>query len=314
MRTLVSTEGMDRSEWLQWRRKGLGGSDAPAILGMSNYASPLSVWFEKVEGVDDAQAGERARWGNLLEPVVAQEFADRFDVPVVEHKAMFQHPEHDFMLADVDRFIGDDGVLEVKVVDRFMAEEWEDDQVPGRYQVQGQHYLAVTGRAFCDFAALVGGNELIRRTVERDEALIRDLVKFEADFWRLVETGTPPAVDGSATTTALLKERFSIPDPESVAILPERARALVEQRAVAHERLKAAEKDKDRLDNEMRLLLGEAEVGLLPGEDQPVVTWKGGTRRQFHLERFREAHPAIAAEFTTEESTRTLRYPKRKAS
>ena len=49
----VSTVGMPRAEWLEVRRQTIGGSEASAIVGLSKWASPLSVWAEKLEKVED---------------------------------------------------------------------------------------------------------------------------------------------------------------------------------------------------------------------------------------------------------------------
>lgn len=34
---LVSTEDMQEETWLQYRRNGIGGSDAAAVIGLSPY-------------------------------------------------------------------------------------------------------------------------------------------------------------------------------------------------------------------------------------------------------------------------------------
>ena len=37
---------MERTDWLAWRRKGIGASDIAGILGISPWASPWSVWAD----------------------------------------------------------------------------------------------------------------------------------------------------------------------------------------------------------------------------------------------------------------------------
>lgn len=64
-----------REEWLAARHKGIGASDAAAIVGMSTYASAYSVWMEKTEPLrKDDDVDELAYWGLRLEPVIADEF------------------------------------------------------------------------------------------------------------------------------------------------------------------------------------------------------------------------------------------------
>ena len=41
----ISTVKMSRKEWLKERRKSIGGSDAAAVIGMSRFASPYTVWM-----------------------------------------------------------------------------------------------------------------------------------------------------------------------------------------------------------------------------------------------------------------------------
>lgn len=43
----ISTVKMSREEWLEERRKSIGGSDAAAVIGMSRFASPYTVWMDK---------------------------------------------------------------------------------------------------------------------------------------------------------------------------------------------------------------------------------------------------------------------------
>ena len=39
---------LDRTAWLRWRQKGLGGSDAAAIVGLDPFRSAMMVWLERL--------------------------------------------------------------------------------------------------------------------------------------------------------------------------------------------------------------------------------------------------------------------------
>lgn len=313
-RVLTSTEELGHDEWLQWRRRGIGGSDAPAILGQSSFGTPWTVWVDKVEGTPGDDAGERARWGKRLEPVIADVFAEETGLDVTERRAILQHRDVEWMIGDIDRFVVADGVeqavVEVKATDFFMRDDWEDGDVPVRVQIQTQHYLAVTDLRLAYVVVLIGGNRLETRIIERDDLLIADLMAVEERFWRMVENRTPPKVDGTELTTSALKRRFGRSVAESSVVLPDSVLELVDRRAEACARKKRAEEEVQLVDNELRLLLGEHEVGVVAGS--PVVTWRGSERRCFQLDRFRSAHPDLAEEFTTREPVRRLHYPKRK--
>ena len=44
---LVSTEDMPYADWLEYRKQGIGGSDASVVCGINRYKSPVELWMEK---------------------------------------------------------------------------------------------------------------------------------------------------------------------------------------------------------------------------------------------------------------------------
>ena len=94
-----------RAEWLEGRRKGIGGSDVAAVLGISPYKTPLDVWNDKLGLSDDHEQSEGAYWGTTLEDTVAKEFQKRtgYKVQRVDHQ--FKDPENSWMIANIDRAI-----------------------------------------------------------------------------------------------------------------------------------------------------------------------------------------------------------------
>lgn len=48
---LVSTEGLPREQWLEYRRKGIGGSDAAAVLGISPFRTGRDLYYDKLNTV-----------------------------------------------------------------------------------------------------------------------------------------------------------------------------------------------------------------------------------------------------------------------
>ena len=72
----ISTRGMTRQQWLEQRRKTIGGSDAAAIVGLSKYASPFSVWAEKTGRLPEKEDSEAMRQGRDLEDYVARRWME----------------------------------------------------------------------------------------------------------------------------------------------------------------------------------------------------------------------------------------------
>ena len=74
---LVSTEDMPYADWLEYRKQGIGGSDASVVCGINRYKSPVELWMEKTDQMPSQEAGEAAYWGTQLEPFVRAEFTKR---------------------------------------------------------------------------------------------------------------------------------------------------------------------------------------------------------------------------------------------
>ena len=78
---LVSTGNLPYEDWLEYRKAGIGGSDASVVCGVSRYKSPVELWMEKTGQLPSQEAGEAAYWGNLLESLVREEFTKRTGIP-----------------------------------------------------------------------------------------------------------------------------------------------------------------------------------------------------------------------------------------
>ncbi|WP_067931225.1 YqaJ viral recombinase family protein [Alicyclobacillus kakegawensis] len=279
---LKYTRAMPRAEWLRWRREGIGGSDAPAILGLSPWRSPLDVYWEKVRPehaveVEDsgAEEAERLEWGHRLEDTVAVAFAEKTGLHIRRKNALLRSIEHPYMIGDVDREIRDQagrkGILEIKTTSAFQEGEWRGDRIPDHYYAQLQHYLALTGYDYGYFAVLIGGQKLVIKPVSRDQTVIQTLVKVERDFWRNhVEQRKPPFIDGGKAAAAILREMFPETVPDRVQ-LPADADRWVREYEEAEQAMKAAAERKELAANQLKYLLAEHESGVAGGR---LVSWK----------------------------------------
>lgn len=300
-----NVQSMSRAEWLDIRRNGIGGSDAAAICGVNPWRGPLSVYLSKIGEAPDADANEAMEWGTELEDTIAKVFSRRTQQKVKRCNMILQHNDHDFMLANVDRFTLDEregewGILEVKNVGEYRREDWADGAVPEYYEIQGQHYMAVTGANYVWFAPLIGGNKMQPVKVMRNERAITSLIKIERDFWHLVETRTPPPIDDSVEATKVLKALYPRSEKTSVVLdskLVENLRRLREQKSDLERELRG-------LENQIKLQMAEAEEAYIPGAEKPVITWKGGTVPIFQEKLFKAEHPELAQKYMKETSTR----------
>ncbi|MFL9867279.1 YqaJ viral recombinase family protein [Paraburkholderia fungorum] len=210
---LVDTKALSRSEWLEVRKSGIGGSDAAAAVGLNPYVSQLELWLDKTgraDGLprpDPDDTTSPTYWGTLLEPIVAAAYTQQTGNKVRKVNAILRHRSVPFMLANIDReVVGVPGVqvLECKTAGEFGARLWRDG-VPEYVQLQVQHQLAVTGKQAAHVAVLLWGQALEVHRIERDDSLIRRLIELETRFWQFVESDKPPPADGSESADRALR-------------------------------------------------------------------------------------------------------------
>ena len=201
---LVGTEGLPREQWLEYRRKGIGGSDAAAVLGISPFRTGRDLYYDKLNIVtaDDAENWVQLEVGTLLEPLVAKIFAHKTGYKIYRRPFMFRHPQYPWMLADLDYMVelpdGTTAILEIKTTNYNAKDNWwynGEEIVPIYYESQGRHYMAVMNIDRVYFCCLYGNSEdeAIIRRIDRDMAYEEELIALERDFWENhVLTKTPP--------------------------------------------------------------------------------------------------------------------------
>ncbi|MEV5567586.1 lambda-exonuclease family protein [Streptomyces sp. NPDC052196] len=301
---VAAPAGLDREQWLTVRRKGVGGSEVAAILGMSKYTSPIEVYLDKrgelpLDRPQHPDLAEAAYWGLAQEPLIAKAFADRTGLSVIEGPGTLANVERSWMLANVDRYVLTAGestpssLLEIKTRSAYQLDEWTGG-VPDGPALQTHWYLAVTGYEHAHVAALLGGNRLMVHRVERDEALIGQLVAIVGEFWRGVLDGTPPAVDGSEATEELLGHLYAV-TPDRVAVAdPAEVLPLLERRRELKAREQRTADELREVDNRLKATAGEAEVVKVQGRTAYTYKQNGPLSQK----RFIAAHPGLAQQYT----------------
>ena len=276
---LILRADAPREDWLAVRNTGIGGSDAGVILGLNPYKSPWQLWLEKTGQTepDDLSMNEYVYWGTKQEPLVAERFFEETGKRV-QRRGTLRSRTHPWMLANVDRMIvGEEVGLEIKTANAFAGKDWADDELPDSYYAQCLHYMAVTGYTKWYIAALIGGNHYVQKEIPRNEEDIRLLIRKEKEFWELVETKTPPPVDGSESCAAALRVKWDREETGLTIDLPEDAAAIIED-IEESKRIIDTEKARQQLaKNRLMEMMGAAETGII-GDHK--VTWKTQAGRE----------------------------------
>lgn len=189
----ISVKDLTIPEWLELRRQGIGGSDLAGIMGLSKYATPLQVYFSKIDPAPtETEMTDVQRWGHLLEPVIAAEYKRKYpESEIINPEAMFVSKQWEYMTANLDRIITVEdkpGVLEFKTRaypdDKWGHDGGDGEEIPEDVFLQVNHYMGVTGYSYAVVVVFFCvSREMRRYTVLRDETVIENIAKIEGEFW-----------------------------------------------------------------------------------------------------------------------------------
>ncbi|SAI72951.1 putative phage-type endonuclease [Bordetella ansorpii] len=300
---LVNTRKLERADWLEVRKTGIGGSDAAAAVGLSPYKSQLELWMEKtgrdadLPKIDPKDTTHPTYWGTYLEPIVAAAYTQQTGNRVRKVNAVLQHPQFRFMLANLDReVVGTPLVqlLECKTAGEFGAKLWCDG-VPEYVQLQVQHQLAVTGKQAAHVAVLICGQRLEVHRILRDDELISRLITLEAGFWEYVTSDTPPPADGSKSADRALRVLYPGNAP-AVDFSDDRNLSatfadLVNLRAA----IKVSEAQTEKFRQTLQQAMGDASEARF--ETGRVLFRRSQDSTELDVDRLLLDHPALVAEY-----------------
>jgi len=297
------------TEQLQARKKGIGGSDAAAIAGLSRWKTSLDIYLDKLDlsEPEDMDASDRIYFGKVLEPIVAQEFERRTGkVCSIEPKTLI-HPKYEWMFANIDRRITTDGsILECKTASAYSREEWGEsgsDQFPDEYLLQCTHYAAVCDVPKVELAVLIGGQNFRTYTYRRNLKLENRLIEIEHDFWHnniLKEIPPEPKTPQQAFVL------WPKDNADTVAVVASEIEEKVHQLVNVKQQIKQFEEEEKTLQASISHFMKEASV-LVDVSGKWLVTWKTQTANRFDTNGFKSIHPDLYEQFAKSTASRVFR-------
>ena len=144
-------------EWLDWRRNGITATEASAAMGVSKWATALSVYEDKLNPKPH-EPSKYEEWGTRLEPVIRQTVA----------------------------------ILEIKTGSS--DSDWAP--VPEYYKAQVQWQMHVTGIKKVYFAVLIHGHDYFEREMDYDPEYAQQMELKCQELWNAICTKTAPQPDG----------------------------------------------------------------------------------------------------------------------
>ena len=293
-------------EWLEERKKSLGGSDVGAVLGMSEYSSPYTIWAEKTGKIPSFEGNEWTRLGNDLEGYVAQRFAEASGLKLINDTTTWRNDKYPHLHANFDRrVVGMKAGVECKLTSELNARKYKNGEFPDRFYAQCVEYLCVSEFERWFLAVLIYGKgmkiyqmtripnddvpEWCEASVYVDDGEIEALAKATGDFWNnYVLTNTPPMADGTDSTSETLRTIYPESNGDTVSLIA------FEEELKQYNHLASLEEDYKKMKNEcankIKAYMGEASNGT---SDKFKISYSSYVKTTFDHKAFAQDNPGI---------------------
>ncbi len=293
-------------EWLEERKKSLGGSDMGAILGMNPYSSPYTVWAEKTGKLPPFEGNEWTRLGNDLEGYVAQRFTEASGLKVSVDKATWRNSKYPHLHANIDRkVVGKRAGVECKLTSELNAKKYKDGEFPDRFYAQCCEYLLVTEYDRWYLTVLIYGKgikiyqmtrikddvipEWCEASVYVDDAELESLAMASEHFWEdHVLTNIPPMADGTDSTSKTITTIYPESNGDTVNLMAYEND--MHQYMSLGELIDNMKGQREEIANRIKAFMGEVGRG---ESNKFKVTWSSSIRSTFDHKRFAQEHPTM---------------------
>jgi predicted phage-related endonuclease len=312
----------------------LGGSDAAAVLGVSDWMTPLELFQKKVGTAPPENPNPRLdsirRAGTELEPhilrlLLAKLREQGLEVELLARNERYVDLEHPFLGCEIDFELRLSGVAQIngddvtfdgehingdcKSSQGFWRWKWGaegSDDVPIAYAAQFMHGLGITRRRWCIVAALIGLHDVAVFWVQRDAETIEAMRAKEVEFWTAhVQTKIEPDPIKFSDIRALFPQDNgrTVEATAEVAGQVERIQKLQRQVAITEAEIE-----------ELKVSVGRyvGDFLRLTVQGREALTFKHQRMTKLDADALRRQHPGLAALFEKTTEVRVLRFAKRR--
>lgn len=184
-------------EWLAYRNKKIGASDAPVIMKVSPWCTPYKLWQQKLGFIEPQKQNYAMQKGLENEPMARLWFNSKTNLGM--EATIVDHPGIEFMMASLDglSFCGTH-ILEIKCAGKDDHKIAMKGKVPEKYYPQLQHQLACVPTA--SFAYYLSYDERYPDRskiieVPRDPEYIQKMIESEEKFYLCMLNKEAPDMD-----------------------------------------------------------------------------------------------------------------------
>ena len=333
----VSTINMSEHEaWLFDRSLGIGGSDIGALLSMSTYSTRFMLYQDKALGLVEFTGNNFTKWGNKLEHVIGQNFAEEFNLPIEQSPPSSSGimGGSNWLRYNIDFDIPNSICMgEVKTASAESKSNWGDGITPdmigvmrnGEYIIvqpngldidtieqcefplayfcQMQYYLMMKNKLYCFLTALIGGNEERHYLISANKDF-QDLIYYRATYFmfhNIIENHVPLKTPFEQLQDYIAYDHSGEVDTSDHDGLRDKLAELYE----LNQLYSGLGKAKTELENEVKMIIGEKSEIVENGET--LANWNTQTRISIDKDALEDEHPELFEKYKKEKVLRVLR-------
>lgn len=187
----MSHQVQGSKEWLEYRKKKIGASDCPIVLGVSPYKTPYQLWREKLGFEEQAAPSMAMQAGHSMEDTIRKMFEK--ETGHVVFPTVVESQEHPWMISSLDGLDLDEKIMvEIKLNKKELHAIAKSDSVVDHHYAQMQHQFATMPNIEQAYYVSFNQGDLAIVVVKRDNAFIADVVRQEASFYQNLVAIEPP--------------------------------------------------------------------------------------------------------------------------
>ena len=208
---ITTTKSMNNKDWLQFRTRGLGASEIGAVLGFSEYCSPMQKFDEKItlipkprfenlsmflgKQAEDKNAEMWEYWDGSVEGMISNYYSGTKVRRCRKINAYVQNPKYDWLFVSLDRIINKhtikgksfgEGALELKNLSSYEVQKWEEG-IPTSHLLQVQTQMAVCEFEYGELAVKLDDRNYTVYPFEKNKAICEQIIDQTHDFWQRVK-------------------------------------------------------------------------------------------------------------------------------
>ena len=184
----------DTKSWLEWRAKGIGASDVPALFGLSKYTNYEKFLLEKIHWKNHMKRKETyiTNMGHKWEKIIRNQI---FLETMIDYRpVLYVSEEHPYMRVSLDGANPEGGdFIEIKMTGREKFGMLKNKTVPQDFLYQVQYQLAVTGYEYCTLHAVLYKQnkkemgERVHMIIKPNKNIMEKILIKVTDVWKMIE-------------------------------------------------------------------------------------------------------------------------------